>query len=298
MSVFCLLQPSLDYCGLVERERRRSSAGQGLFGLCYNDGYLFVGEQETGSDRTISLAVYHVQSDREDITFLDRLELGTGELQWPLHPSVDFHSRHIVVPWHDSGMRVARLDGDRLVRDGVLSCVRYVLSVSVRSPNTLYACDWISKHVHVVDIRNDKITSTLEKPDTVEENDWPQRVAVLGDRVMVSYSASATLAVYRQDSPVAIRVIRLPYPGVGLNALGTDRHMHFLVSTGLIMGSAHYETGSTAVVVIDVSGNIRHTLNIDTDSDIHDLAVVKRQLWLASVDRDITIMSSQSNLVT
>ena len=46
-------------------------------------------------------------------------------------------------------MTVARLDGDRLVRERTLTCVRVAISVDVMSPDTVYLGDRDSRIVHV-----------------------------------------------------------------------------------------------------------------------------------------------------
>ncbi len=278
-----LLQPTVDYCGLEVTERRRiTQAGYWLEGLCYSNGALYVGDRREvkSGGHSYSLAVYFVQSG--DITLLDRLELGTG-YWWPLSPRVDRHSRRVFVACGDSGVTVARLDGDRLVRERTLTCVRDAVSVDVMSADTAYVGDRDSHNVCVVDVRNDRITSTLETPDSVKGK-TPYSLAVLGDSVMVRYGyPNTTLVVYSHGSHGLVRVI--PNPG-GLqfvSAVSTDCHSNFLVT----------DIRTESVFVMDASGNLRHSVNISAGSGPVDSAVVNRQLWAGCDNGNVVIMSSK-----
>ncbi len=266
--------------------RRKLQAGCGLKGLCYrDDGWLYVGERwEVEPPRShrasYSLALYRVQGDRGDATLIDRLELGVTELLlWSVCPRVESQSRQVFVPCRDSGVTVARLDGDRLVREKILRCVRDAVCVDAMSPDTVYVCDG-DTGVHVVDVVNDKIASTLEKPRKVMGDS--HRLAVLGDNVMVNYSGGF-LVVYSHGSPAPVRVIA--YPG-GLksgSAVSTDCQRYFLAT----------DWSTDSVFVMDVSGNLCHRVHINPDSETRDCAVVNRQLWVLCGNGDVVIMSSQ-----
>ncbi len=197
---------------------------------------------------------------------------------------MDRHSRRVFVPCYDSGVTVARLDGDRLVSERTLTCVEWAISVDVMSPDTVYVGD--SKRVHVVSVTDDRKLSTLDKPDTARGESL-HSLAVLGDSVMVCYGPS-TLVVYRHGSPAPVRVI--PHPG-GLEwvtAVSTDCRSNYIVT----------DIMTRSVFIIDSDGKLRHRVNIpDTDSDTYsepmDCAVVNRQLWVGCYNGDIVIMSSQ-----
>ena len=186
-----------------------TQAGDTLLGLCYNEGCLCVLEERRESFRhSFNLTVHRVQPDSRHITRLDTLTLTQivtmlrkGGLPYSLTlcPRVDRHSRRVFVPCQFSGVTVARLDGDRLVKERTLTCVSWAISVDVMSPDTVYVGDRDSKTVHVVSITADRIISTLQTPDTVRD-DWPYSLAVLGDSVMVCFNYS-TLVVYRHGSP-------------------------------------------------------------------------------------------------
>ncbi len=258
--------------------RRTVQAGHELLGLIVSEGCLYTVERQEMESLIYShyLAVYQIHSDSGDLKMLNRLELWTG-VPWSVCPRVESHSQRVFVPCLESGVTIARLDGDRLLRERTLTCVREAVSVGAMSPDTVYVCDRHS--IHVVDVRDDRITLTLQKPDTVKAG--ASRLAVLGDNVMVSYT-DGTLVVYHQYSPTPVMIAN---PG-GLKyvtAINTDCQRHFML--------AYSRTNS--VFVMDVSGNIRHTVNIDTDSYTQDCAVVNGQLWVGCQNGDIVIMSTQ-----
>ncbi len=249
-------------------------------GLSYSDGCLFICELQYEPEFGFrqSLAVYQIGN--EDITLLDRLELGSVGRLTLVCPRVERHSRRIFTPCHERGVTVACLDGDRLVRERTLTSVRNVVSMDVMSPDTVYVCD--GARVHVVDIRNDRKTSTLEKPYTVRKVQ-PRSLAVLDDSVLVCCGGTGTLVTYRHGSTTPVRVV--PHPG-GLQIVtcaSTDYQGHFLLT----------DDDTKSVFVMDVHGNLCHKININTDSATQDCAVVQRQLWVGCKSGDIVIMSSQ-----
>ena len=269
---------------------------RGLDGLCYSEGCMYVvGEPDESGRDSLSLTVYRVQSDSGHITQLDTLTLlGTDYWLESQCPRVDRHSRRVFVPCRGRGVTVALLDGDRLVVERTLTCVRVAVSVDVISSDAVYVGDRHSRSVHVVDVRNDCITSTLDKPDKVK--DLPPRcLAVLGDSVMVVYGYN-TLAVYRHGSPAPVRVI-LSHGGLReVSAVSTDCRSNFIVT----------DRNTRSVFIIDINGELHHTVNTDTDSDTDrdtdswtrdnrpwDCAVVNRHLWVGCVNGDIVIMSSE-----
>ncbi len=262
---------------------RKIESGYKLAGLCYSHDCLYVGEErdvESGR-HNYSLAVYQVHRDSGDITLLDRLELGEGDqVLWYIHPRADRHSRRVFVPCRDIGVTVARLDGDRLVREMTLTSVKHPESVDVMSPDTVYVGDWHSDSVHAVDVKNDKITLTLTKPDTVKRLPW--RLKVLGDSVIVCYGYD-TLVVYHHGSPAPVRVIPCPGGLQFVSAVNCHSQDHLMLTDWKVK----------SVFVIGLSGDLRHTVNINPDSHPVDCVVVTRQLWVGCLNGDIIIMSSQ-----
>ncbi len=257
--------------------------GDRLLGLCYRDGNLYTAEAHVELHRIRgSLAVYQVDSG--SLTLLDRLELGVtgwGEV-WSVCPRVERDGPLVFIPCVGIGVTVARLAGDRLVRERTLRCVKRPESVDVMSRDIVYVCDWHSYNVRVVDVRNDRIASTLETPDTVRKGDWPRRLAVLGDSVLVGYDETHTLVVYRHGSPTPVRMIPRPGGLEYVSAINTDFYSHFIIT----------DQYTNTVFVVDLTGKLRHKVNIDTGSVTRDCAVINRQLWVACEGGDIVLMSS------
>ena len=288
MLCFLCLQPAVDYHGLAVTGRRRvTQAGAKLLGLCHSEGRLYVaeGQQEESGRWSYSLTVHSVQSDSGQITRLDTLTLLGADIRSSLCPRVDRHSSRVFFPCRD-GVTVARLYGDRLVREMTLTCVRMAFSVDVMSPDTVYVVDRDTERVHLVNITDDRKILTLEKPDTVRG--WPERLAVLGDSVMVCYS-NDTLVVYRHGSPIPVRGMQKI---VGLNYMPT-------VSTDCLSNYIVTQSETRYVHIIDSDGERHHSVYIPdsyTDSDTvslpTDCAVVNRQLWVGCSNGDIVIMSS------
>lgn len=234
------------------------------------------------------LAVYCVHCDKST-TLLDRLELGTtgDERFLDIRPRVERHSRRVFIPYGDNGVIVTRLHGDRLVWEKTLSCVNS-LSMDAMSPDTVYVFDKSCSNVCAVDIREDRITSVLKKPDSIT---LPYltvvSLAVLGDSIMVSYSAVA-LVFYRHGSPAPLRVLMLTHPlaseACGVRAISTDCQRHFLGTS----------TFGKSVYVIDVSGNLRHRVGLNVAPQLvmlYDSVVVNGQLWVLSEAWGIFVLS-------
>ncbi len=278
------LQPAVQYDELTMAGNRMIQAGYWLLGLCYSDGYLYAGEGRRVAPVTYSysLAVYRVDYESGDIILLNRLELMSSVT--PQCPRVEHHSQQVFVPCRESGVTVARLDGNRLVRERTLTCVSKAVSVGVMSPDTVYVCDEDTSSVCVVDVRDDRITSTLERLDTVK-GEWPRSVAVLSDSVMVGYTLDGPLVMYHHGSPAPVRVIHRLAGLQNVTSISTFQH-HFLVT----------DWKTKCVFVIDVNGKLHHTVKISTDTtDIRDCTAVHRQLWVGcgqSEDGDVVIMSS------
>ncbi len=213
---------------------------------------------------------------------MDRLKLWTD---WPrsVRPHVDHHSLRVFVSAYDRGVFIARLIGERLIRERTLTCVKPAHHVDVMSLDTIYVSDYDSHSVRVVDVKDDKITSTLETPDTVRD-ELPVSLAVLGDSIIVGYAYPGTkLVAYSHGSPTPVRVIPNPWGMQNVNSISTDCHSHYIVTDNI----------NKSVLVIDVSGNLRHKVNFDTESEMRDCIVVNRQIWLGCDNGEIVIMSSE-----
>ncbi len=273
----------MDYCKLSVTGKRVTQDGYDLEGLFYSDGRLFVGEARCveSSRYSWSLAVYQLQGDGEDMVLLDRLELGTGE-PWSVRPRVNRQSHQVFVPCLEGGVTVVRLAGNRLIKEKTLTSVMKPHSVDVRSPDTLYVCDWTSKTVHGVDIRDDRILSTLEKPDKMTGKPWS--VAVLGDSIMVGYTdgTDTTLVLYDHLSHTPVRVIPRPEGLHHVRSVTTDCHKYFIIT--------NYNTQSA--FIFDIRGNLFQKADLGPDTGTWDCAVVRSQVWVGCRKGYIVIMSS------
>ncbi len=104
---------------------------------------MYATEQRIDSDHSVTLAVYMVHSDTENIELIDSIELGLikGLLLWSVSPRVEHPSQRVFIPCGFRGVTVARLDGDRLLKERTLICVRHAVSVDILSSDTVYVCD-------------------------------------------------------------------------------------------------------------------------------------------------------------
>ncbi len=185
----------------------------------------------------------------------------------------------------DWGVTVASLDGDKLIEEKTLTCVSYASSVGVISQDTVYVCNQLQGHeqqnagVYLVDVKQDETQDKdrLIAPGPVRD---PLSVAVLQDRILVIYTGSM-LALYSHGNPKPDVITSLE--GLGnMSAATTDGDCHFLIT----------DRKSQSIFVVDVNGDLRHTVKVDTDSMVVDCAVVNGQLWVACENGDIVIMSS------
>ena len=217
----------------------------------------------------------------QDLTLLDTVTVEGG---W--YPRVDGHSKQVYIP-HGTyrGVSVIGWDDTRLTTPRVLKCVDRCVSVGVLSPHTLCACDRTSGSVSVVSVTDDAVTATLQKPLKVR-GQAPYLTAVLGGSVLVMYEGHSPV-VYNGVSqwsqspgtavtrPAGLQFVR------GVSSDGVSRF--FLC-----------DPDSTAVYILDVSGQLCDKVNIDTASlQVWDCTVGDGKLWVGCHNGDIVIMSPQ-----
>ncbi len=243
--------------------------------MCYYSGRLYTVEwrREDESDR---LAVYSV-SDQHTVTLLDTLDL-EGDAY---HPRVDRQSGRVYIPCESRGVCVVRYDGSKLVPVTTLRCVGDAYSLAVVSTDTLYVSDYSSDTVCLVDVTQDRVTHRLQPPQEVS-GVTPDSLAVLGDTVLMVYY-SKNLVIYRHGVPTPGKVIPRPQGLKNVHGLTTDHHSSFLLCDQL----------SRSVHVLDVSGNLTHTIPIPGHSTPLYCTVVGGQLWVGCENGDIIVMSSQ-----
>ncbi len=209
------------------------------------------------------------------VTLLDTLDL-EGEA-WD--PHVDRQSGRVYIPCGHSGVCVVRYDGSKLVPVTTLRCVRDAHRLAVVSTDTLYVMDFATVTVCLVDVNQDRVTSRLQPPGEVGD-EGPYNIAVLGDVVLVNY-ACPYLVIYQHGVPTPGKLIPLPQ-GLGeVTGLTTDHHSSFLLCD------------SRSVYVLDISGNLTHTIPIPGNREPLDCTVVGGQLWVGCSKGDIIVMSSQ-----
>ncbi len=259
----------------------RIQGGDKVYGMCYHSGRLYTVEErwEDGSDRH-RLAVYSV-TDQDTVTLLDTLDLEG----YASHPRVDRQSGRVYIPCEDHGVCVVRYDGSKLVPVTTLRCVGEagrLHGLAVVSTDTLYVCDMDSRTVCLIDVSQDRVTHRLQRPWEVRGKTLQimQIIAVLGDTVLVGYTSN--LVIYRHGVPTPRKVIPRPQGLRNVLGLTTDHHSSFLLCDG-----------SMYVYVLDISGNLTHTIPIPGYRKPQDCTVVGEQLWVGCSNGDIIVMSSQ-----
>ncbi len=274
----CLFQPPVDYGSLKVTREHRIQAGDRVVGMCYHSGRLYTVERP-GEDRSCRLAVYSV-TGQDTVTLLDTLDLegDADDLR------ADHQNGQVYIPCTSSGVCVVRYDGSKLVPVTTLRCVRYAHSLAVVSADTLYVCDWNSKTVCLVDVTQDRVTARLQPPQEVRD-EGPHKIAVLGDTILVRYGRTDNLVmvIYRHGVSTSGKLISRLQGLQTVNALPTDHHSSFLLC----------DMYSKSVYVLDISGNLTHTVPIPGDMEVYDCTVVGGQLWVGGNTRDIIVMSSQ-----
>ena len=109
------------------------------------------------------------------------------------------------------------------------------------------------------------------------------QIAALGDTILSSYGLhlASGLVIYRHSVSTPGKLLPCPQELGHVRSLTTDHHSSFLV------------TDTTAVHVLDMVGNLTHTIPIPGDRKPVDCTVVGTQVWLACPDGVIVVMSSQ-----
>ncbi len=246
-----------------------------IVGMCYFSGKLYTTESwgDTGGGDGHRLAVYSVNY-QENVTLLDTLDL--EEIRY--RPCIDRQSGQIYFPCESRGIYVMRYDGSKLVTITTLRCVKSPDALAVVSPDALYVNDEDSETICLVDAARDRITTRLQVPGDYDLD--MIAIAVVGDRVLVVHGKG--LSIYRHG--VTTPDTTLPYPQ-GLESMGgltTDHHSSFLL----------LDHESHTLFVLDISGNVTHTISIPGNRQPGDCTVVDGQLWVACENGKIIVMSS------
>ncbi len=268
----------------------RIQEGNRIDGMCYFSGRLYVVERhnDAGTDR-YRLAVYSV-TDKDIPTVLDTLDLEVSDVgqsyvytDHNLQPRVDRHSGQVYIPCGHYGVRVVRYDGRKLVLVTTLRCVKDAFNLAVVSPDTLYTSDWYSSAVYLVDVTQDRVIDRLQTPRWFKHH-LPRHITFLGDTVLVYYEGDGrSLVLYRHGDPTPDKRLQRPSQGTWfVDSLATDHHSSLLA----VHRSPHN------VYVLDVSGNLTHTIPLPGDRYPRDCTVVGEQLWVLCDKGEIIVMSS------
>ncbi len=247
-------------------------------GMCYFSGKLYIG---TGG----TLQVYNVDN-QDNITLLDTLHMPGLK-----HPRVDHQSGRVYIPYRGHGILVVKYDGSKLLRVRTMRCVQDVSSLAMVSPDTLYVCDNNSETVCLVDVTTDRVTQRLQRPQRVPQYQ-DNYVAFLGETLLVyhknpsrptlSSRLTMKLVIYRHGASTPGKVIPNPQGMDLVNRLTTDNHSSFLL----------IHSFKRSVYVLDISGDVTHTIPIITDSEPVACTVVRGKLWVGCSNGDIIVMSS------
>ncbi len=272
-----MFQPPVDYGSLNVTQEHRNQEGVWVYGMCYFSGRLYTTERrkDTGSYWR-RLAVYSV-TDQDTVPLLGTLDMD-GDAR---EPRLDRHSGLVYVPCETSGVSVVRYDDIKLDLVTTMKCVGDAASLAVvLSRNTLYVSDWDSYTVCLVDVNQDRVTARVQVPREVM-GERPNHIAVLGDTVLIVYGGN-TLVIYRHNVHIPGKVILEPQGLRSVRSLTTDDHFSFLLTCSV----------SNTVYVLDIAGNLTHTIPIPGDREPQACTVVGGQLWVACDNGDIIVMLS------
>ncbi len=308
-----MLQAPIDYHGLRETGILKTRAGYQLLGLCYSNSKVYTLEI---NKKDVHLAVYQMNGDSGNLILMDSMDVGLGlslallthlNIRGPsrgFSPSIDRHSHRIFLSAHH-GVLVARLEGDKLVKERILQSVHYLGDVVVMPLDTLYVCDWTYDTVCIIDGMDDMVTGTLETPQITWGVLTPYSLAAQGDSVLVCYnddsktmpdeyfeSISAKseyfLVIYRHGSLIPARILCAP------DITGGEFPPHLLIADSeghALLAQRNSDTSRVININVDVY-HVNHKIKVNTDSVICGCTIVNRQLWMACGSGDIVIMSS------
>ncbi len=219
--------------------------------------------------------MYSVTAE-DTVTLLDTLDMeGYGR-----EFCVDRQSGQVYISSDASGVHLVRYDGSKLVPLTTLKCVRKAVSLAMVTSDNLYVCDWVTKTVCRVDVTQDRVTARLQTPPEVA-NELPSQIAVLGDTVLVVY-VDLSLVIYHHSVHTPGELLARPQGLKSVFGLTTDHHFTFLLCDG----------SSRSVSVLDVSGNLTHTISVPGYKQPRYCTMVRDQLWVGCDNGDIVVMST------
>ncbi len=246
-------------------------------GMCYFSGRLYTTEVWKGYGSNIyRLAVYSV-IDQNTVTLLDTLDLEDS----PTEPRLDRQSGRVYISCKSRSIYVVRYDGSKLVLITTLRCMGKPHALAVVSPDTLYVYDDGSNTVYLPHVTEDRVTARLQNPVEVAYS-CPFTIAILGDTILVGCENNE-LVIHRHGVPTPGKLLPKPQGLEDISSLTTDHHSSFLL----------VDVDSNTLFVLDIRGNLTHTISIPGDRDPRGCTVVGGQLWVGCGNGDIIVMSSQ-----
>ncbi len=284
-----MLQPPVEFEKLGEPERH-PILGEELSGLCCGDNQVYCAERwgGSGNDAIYCLTVYDTSGGLDimnnSFSLLGRMRV-KGMLS-DCHPRLNAQTQRVFVPCRGSeyGVRIYRCVGRRLVEDGVLRCVDYVLSLAIDSSELLVVVPWhnrrskYTKPIRLVDVTKDVVIRYLF--GAVEVKSKPRLVSILRNTALVCYGDN-TLVTIPIDRHTRGDVIPTPDGLRTVYSIDTDNHSSFLL-TG---------SDSLYVFVLDVEGNLRRRIPTGIGG-LRDCCVGQSQLWLGSIGH-VDVMTTE-----
>ncbi len=236
------------------------------------------------------VAVYSGMNE-DTLVRLDTLDFEEFIVGGYMQPGVGHNTDLIYISVFDArergSMYEVKYESNKLALGRHLTCVKDSGGLAVISADTLYVYDRHDKTVCLVDLNQDRVTARLHVPYGLSIPGQIQ-IAVLGDTILASYGSN--LVIYRHGIPTPVKLVPTPY-GLWAAFISTDNHSAFLV----------FSWSSSDVRVMDISGKLIHTIPVPEGrhpihgdrSGVRACTVVGRQLWVACINGDMVVMSSQ-----
>ncbi len=129
---------SVDSAKFTKTGECKIKKGDELLGLCALDNVLYCVQRREGVIDA-ELCLYRIQADA--LTLLSSVNVG-GAYMVRSQPAVDRHARYVYVASTTRGVSVFLCENNCLVKAKMLTCVKFAVSVAVKSRDFVYVCDW------------------------------------------------------------------------------------------------------------------------------------------------------------
>ncbi len=251
-----------------------------LEGFCCDGTKLYSVERQLPED-TYWLVVYDISRAAamdDSPRSLDKVRV--RDMSKYYQPRVDSRSHQVYVPCMESGVRMFRCQGDRILPGNRrIRCVKKPTTVAVNTAGNIYVCDDASGSVYLVSVSEDRVINQLHRPAHVHLHECANHVSVFSETILVCYGNNK-LVTYSHDSQVPTQLLKTP-EGLGeVSSINTDGHTSFLLT----------DLENDSLFVLDRAGNFSHRLQLDVGVP-RCCAVVQSQIWLGVDDRSIAVIS-------